>query len=152
MMVSRAAWTAFFFVLGVPTSTMAQMAQDNPAPASATLSPPKAAQPNAMPVAATQPTTAKKPATEKVQTSSSATSSGTSRDLFDAKVQREADERVRKSEGELGYLGAAYAAAFFILGIFLWSTRRGQQRLTEEIEELRARLDQAHREASGSDS
>ena len=71
---------------------------------------------------------------------------------FDDKVQREADEQIRRSEGELGYLGAAYAAAFLILGIFLWSTRRGQQQLADEVKELQARIDEALAAKPGSDA
>ena len=71
---------------------------------------------------------------------------------FDDKVQREAEDRVRRAEGELTYLGAAYAAAFLILGIFLWSTRRGQQRLADEVQELQARLDEALTSKPGSDA
>ena len=71
---------------------------------------------------------------------------------FDDKVQREAEDKVRRSEGELGYLGAAYAAAFLILGVFLWSTRKGQQRLADEVHELHARLDEALTSKPGSDA
>lgn len=67
----------------------------------------------------------------------------TSAATFDDKVQREADDKVRRAEGELSYLGAAYAAAFFILAIFLWFTRRGQQRLADEVKELQSRIDDA---------
>ena len=71
---------------------------------------------------------------------------------FDDKVQREAEDKVRRSEGELGYLGAAYAAAFLILGVFLWSTRKGQQRLADEVHELQARLDEALTSKPGRDA
>ncbi len=71
---------------------------------------------------------------------------------FDDKVQREADDRVRRAEGELTYLGAAYLAAFLILGIFLWSSRKGQQRLADEVKELQDRVDQALSAKPGGDA
>ena len=90
------------------------------------------------------------PATSPVEAGTSAPDSPTAK--FDDKVQREAEDRIRRSEGELTYLGAAYAAAFLILGIFLWSTRRGQQRLADEVQELQARLDEALTSKPGDDA
>jgi hypothetical protein len=84
------------------------------------------------------------PAAQASPTSSSVT--------FDDKVIREADERVRRSEGELTYLGAAYLAAFLILAMFLFSTRKSQQRLADEVKELQERVDDALRANTGTDA
>ena len=94
--------------------------------------------------------TVEQPAASPVEAGTSAPDAPSAK--FDDKVQREAEDRIRRSEGELTYLGAAYAAAFLILGIFLWSTRRGQQRLADEVQELQARLDEALTSKPGGDA
>lgn len=58
-------------------------------------------------------------------------------------ASREAEEKVKKSEGELPYLGAAYLAAFLILGFFVVLTKKSQTRLQADVGELQARLDAA---------
>jgi hypothetical protein len=58
-------------------------------------------------------------------------------------VQAAADEKVKKSEGEIPFLGAAYLAAFLILAGFLYMTRRRHGRLESDVAELQARLDEA---------
>ena len=53
------------------------------------------------------------------------------------------EEKVKHSEGEIPYLGAAYLALWLILFAFLFSWRRSQRALEQEIVELRTRLEAA---------
>jgi predicted nucleic acid-binding Zn-ribbon protein len=59
------------------------------------------------------------------------------------KVEAEANESVKRAEGEIPFLGAAYLAAFLILAGFLYMTKRRHARLESDVAELQARLDEA---------
>jgi hypothetical protein len=104
------------------------------------------------PAWAAQGKEAKTEAATSAATATAQVSQSTSKATFDDKVIREADDRVRRSEGELTYLGAAYLAAFLILAVFLFSTRKSQQRLADEVKELQDRVDDALRANAGTDA
>ena len=59
------------------------------------------------------------------------------------KLAGQFEDKVKHSEGEIPFLGAAYLALWVILFAFLFGWRRSQRNLEREIVELRARLEAA---------
>ena len=56
---------------------------------------------------------------------------------------QKAEDRIKRSEGEIPYLGAAYVALWLVLFGFVFSWKRSQRKLEIELHELRARLEAA---------